>query len=207
MRFYGALSVIGCTCFGLVALFGCGGGGGGGGGGGQPPNVGISVDPTNSAIRAGASQAFTAIITGTSNTSVSWSITEGAAGGSITAGGTYTAPGIGGTYHVVATSQADNTKTASAAITVRSISVAPNAPTIPALGGLVFSAALTNTASQSVTWSIQEAGGGVISTGGVYAAPLASGTFHITATSLDDPGLAATTTVTVQAGSAGGTIQ
>ena len=58
-------------------------------------------------------------MTGTANHAVSWSVQEGAAGGSISATGVYTAPGTPNTYHVVATSQADPTKSGSATITVQ----------------------------------------------------------------------------------------
>ena len=49
---------------------------------------------------------------------VTWSVQEGAPGGSVTAAGVYTAPGTAGTYHLVATSQADATKSATATVTV-----------------------------------------------------------------------------------------
>jgi glucuronoarabinoxylan endo-1,4-beta-xylanase len=45
-------------------------------------------------------------------------VQEGSAGGGVSASGLYTAPSSGGTYHVVATSQADATKSASATVTV-----------------------------------------------------------------------------------------
>ena len=43
---------------------------------------------------------------------VTWSVQEGAAGGSVDASGRYTAPGTPGTFHVVATSVADASKSA-----------------------------------------------------------------------------------------------
>jgi hypothetical protein len=49
---------------------------------------------------------------------VTWSVQEGASGGAITPAGVYTAPNGVGTYHVVATSVADGTKTATATVTV-----------------------------------------------------------------------------------------
>jgi hypothetical protein len=71
-------------------------------------------------VTTNANQAFTATVTNTSNTAVAWSVEE-SAGGSITDGGVYTAPGLTGTYHVIATSQADMTKTGSATVTVTSL--------------------------------------------------------------------------------------
>lgn len=52
------------------------------------------------------------------NTTVTWSIVEGSTGGSISATGAYTAPQATGTFHVVATSVGDPTKTATATVTV-----------------------------------------------------------------------------------------
>jgi hypothetical protein len=79
--------------------------------------VSISISPASVTLAPGGTQAFTATVTGASNTAVTWSIQEGAAGGTITSGGSYTAPAAAGTYHVVATSQADPTKSATATVT------------------------------------------------------------------------------------------
>ncbi|MCW3099895.1 MAG: chiB1, partial [Chthonomonadaceae bacterium] len=49
-------------------------------------------------------------VTGTSNTAVTWSVQEGASGGSISSSGVYTPPATAGTFHVVATSVADATQ-------------------------------------------------------------------------------------------------
>jgi hypothetical protein len=63
------------------------------------------------------STTFTATVTCTTNTNVTWSVVE-ANGGSITSSGVYTAPATAGTYHVKATSAADMTKSATATVTV-----------------------------------------------------------------------------------------
>ena len=49
---------------------------------------------------------------------VTWSVQEGAAGGTITSEGVYTAPSVPGVYHVVGISQSDLTQTATNAVTV-----------------------------------------------------------------------------------------
>lgn len=79
--------------------------------------VSISISPATATVKAGTSQTFTASVTGTKNTAVTWAVTE-ASGGSVTSAGIYTAPATAGTYHVTATSVADKKKSASAAITV-----------------------------------------------------------------------------------------
>ena len=82
-------------------------------------NVAVTVNPPNATLSVGDPQTFTAVVQGTANQSVSWSVQEGAAGGSISATGVYTAPGVPGTYHVVATSQADPSKSGSATVIVQ----------------------------------------------------------------------------------------
>jgi hypothetical protein len=78
--------------------------------------VTIQVTPGTSTVSVGQSQAFTATVSNASNSGVIWSVPEGAAGGSITSAGVYTAPMKAGSYHVVASSLQDSTKRASAAI-------------------------------------------------------------------------------------------
>jgi hypothetical protein len=80
--------------------------------------VAVTIAPSRTNLQPGKTLTFTAAVTGTSNTAVSWSIQEGTAGGSITGMGTYTAANTPGAYHVVATSQADSSKSAVAAVVV-----------------------------------------------------------------------------------------
>ena len=73
----------------------------------------------------------------TSNTAVTWTITE--AGGGTVTNGAYIAPTTAGTYHVVAVSQADPSKTATATVTVGaekvlSVAVVPGSGTVNATG-------------------------------------------------------------------------
>lgn len=65
-----------------------------------------------------------------------------------------------------------------------------------------FTARVTETENQGVTWAVQEgAAGGRITAEGVYTAPNTPGTYHILATSHYDPVKQAVVTVTVQSGS------
>src|SRR5215472_15167456 len=89
-----------------------------------PPAITASVSPASATVNQGATQTFAASLTGTTNTAVTWSIQEGSAGGTISSGGIYRAPSTAGAFHVVATSQADSTKSATASVTVPSVSVA-----------------------------------------------------------------------------------
>src|SRR5580698_2443774 len=85
----------------------------GNGGGGK---VQISVSPTSVTLASSQAQQFTASVSGTSNTAVTWT----ASAGSFTSGGLYTAPAVTSATNVVvtATSQADSSKSASATVTV-----------------------------------------------------------------------------------------
>jgi chitinase len=121
-------------------LFACGGGGGGttsssqgsngsgagsngGGSGGNPggnSQVDVSISPNTITMGVGDSQAFTATVTGSTNTAVNWNLTEGATAGTLSGNGVYTASFTPGTYHLVATSQASHGTSATATIMVQS---------------------------------------------------------------------------------------
>src|SRR5947209_4077168 len=78
----------------------------------------VSINPTQVTLAFGATQKFTATVSGTSNTGVTWSLKEGSSAGTLSTEGAYTAPSAAGSYHVVATSVADSTATAAATVTV-----------------------------------------------------------------------------------------
>jgi outer membrane protein assembly factor BamB len=78
----------------------------------------IDISPSSPAVKVGATQQFTATVTGLGNTAVTWSVQEGATGGTITAGGLYTAPITPGVYHVRATSQTLATLTTATPVSV-----------------------------------------------------------------------------------------
>ncbi len=88
----------------------------GGGGGG---NVKVSVSPASSTLLSNQKQQFTATVSGTPNTGVTWSATAG----SVDANGLYTAPTVTGPTSVAvkATSSADSSKSASASVTVNPV--------------------------------------------------------------------------------------
>ncbi len=74
--------------------------------------------PSTATVQEGGYLSFVATVKGVATTTVTWSVQEGTTGGSITSFGVYTAPNTLGTYHVVATSVADTTASASAVVTV-----------------------------------------------------------------------------------------
>ena len=188
-------------------LAGCGGGGGGGGPVGPP--VSVSVAPAAASVAPGATQTFTATVSNASNTSVTWSVQEGTAGGSVSSVGLYTAPTVTGTYHIVATSSADASKSGVAAVSVHPIvTISPTTANLSMGQSLTFTATVTGSANTAVTWRVQEgAAGGTVTSTGVYTPVAATGTFHVVAISQADPTQQAIATIIVQAGSASGTIQ
>ncbi|WLT30994.1 glycosyl hydrolase family 18 protein [Geothrix sp. PMB-07] len=168
------------------------------------------INPTAAAVQTTKTQQFTATVTGASNTAVTWSVQE-TAGGAMDATGLYTAPATAGTYHVIATSVADATKSATAAVTVTttppavSVSISPATVSLQASKTQQFSATVTGSSNTAVTWTVQESGGGTV-VGGLYTAPAAAGTYHVVATSAADVSKSATATVKVSAQGVGVTI-
>ena len=120
-------------------------------------------------------------VTGTSNTSVTWSLSGGAGQdlGTISSTGLYTAPASKPSpaqVTVTATSVADTTKFTSATVTITGISVSVSPPIATVTVGATrqFTAAVTGTSNTSVTWSLSGGAGqnlGTISSTGLYTAP------------------------------------
>jgi hypothetical protein len=112
-----------------------------------PPTVAVAVAPTSASVNGCQTASFTASVTGTSNTAVTWSVLEGSSGGTVSASGVYTAPRTAGTYHVVATSAADGSRTASVPVAVASkvLSVAVSPGTLTLAGGASGALAATVT--------------------------------------------------------------
>lgn len=82
----------------------------------------VAITPGTTSVPTTGTVAFSAQVTGTVNTGVDWSISEGAQGGTLTPNGAqgvvYGAPATPGTYHVVVRSQADQQVSATATISV-----------------------------------------------------------------------------------------
>ena len=158
-------------------------------------SVAVSINPASASLQTGGTQQFTAIVTGSTNTSVAWSAT----GGSISSSGLYTAPSTTGTYTVTATSVADSTKSASATVTVSAtvaVSISPASASLLTGGTQQFTPTVTGTTNTSVNWSTS---GGTVSSLGFYTAPSTAGTYTVTATSVVDSTKSASARVTVSA--------
>src|SRR5579862_7346136 len=92
-----------------------------------PSGVTVTVSPKSAAVVAvSQTQQFTATVTGSTNTIVTWSVAGVVGGnssvGTISTGGLYTPPATGGVFSVTATSVADPSASASASIAVTALS-------------------------------------------------------------------------------------
>lgn len=188
----------------ILMLPGCGGGGGSAG------TVPITITTSASSLPVAGTAQFSATIPNIASPRIVWSVQEGAAGGTITQSGLYTAPALAGTYHVVASGPLYNNAQATSAVVVHVIvGISPTQITTT-LGQVVsFSSTVTGSSNTGVTWSVQEgATGGTITAAGVYTAPATTpGIYHVVATSNLDSTQQAVATVAVGYGSATGTIQ
>jgi hypothetical protein len=179
--------------------------------------VAVAVTPIpTTPLSIKSSTQFNAVVTSIptgGDTTVTWSIDEGLAGGSITSSGLYLAPATQGTYHVRATSNFDPTKFVDLAVAVQSlvrVAIAPPGPlAISINASQLFTPNVTGQAtggSAAVTWKVLEADGGTITAAGLYTAPAnvpAEAVVHVIATSVFDPNNPNGTTavaITVQAG-------
>jgi hypothetical protein len=170
-----------------------------------PALITVTVTPNSVTVVQGATQSFVAMVTGTTNTAVTWSVQE-PSGGTIDSGGLYTAPQLGhGTFHVVATSQANSAfrGIATPVVPMPQVTISPAAATLRPGGTLTFAAAVQGLANTGVTWTIQGTVGGLITGAGFYTAPSAVGFYHVVATSVEDTTLTANSMVTVTTSSSG----
>ena len=180
------------------------------------PGVVVTLTPTQITLTASTQRQFTATVTGSANTAVTWSVNNILGGnatvGTITTTGLYTAPATvptPATVTVRATSVADATRSATATVTVQAqvvVAVAPPTVTVPAGGQQQFTATVTGTTNTAVTWSVNNVTGGnatvgTITTNGLYQAPglvPTPATVTVRATSVADATKIAAATVTVQ---------
>ena len=182
--------------------------------------VAIQVNPTSATVAQGSTQQFTATVTGSSNTTVTWSLSgagcSGAACGTISGGGLYTPPAnmpSPATLRVTGTSVADPTKSAPANVTIVLatailLTISPTSKSVPTAGTNSFSATVTGTSNTAVAWSLSGAGCsgsscGTLSTSSssaIYQAPPVApspASVSLVATSMADSSKSASASVTI----------
>lgn len=188
---------------------------------GSSSAVSVTVSPNQVVLATGGEQQFSAHVTGTSNTSVTWSVVGigcvGGSCGSITGTGLYTAPATvpqNAAITVVAKSIADPTKSGSASLVVQpassvSVAIQPKAAQVAVGGELQLSATVTGSTNTTVLWTVSGAGCsgtacGTITSTGLYTAPATlpnPASVTVKATAISDPAASAIATVTLIAGS------
>jgi len=164
-----------------------------------PSPISVTVTPSSVTVFRDATQAFTAKVTGTTNTAVTWSV-QGGPGGTIDSAGLYTPPQNGaGTFYIVATSQANSAAagTATVSVPMPQVTIDPVAATLPPSGTRTFAATLSELTNTAVNFTVQESGGGLVNSAGLYTAPAASGFYHVVASSSEESTVSASATVTV----------
>lgn len=177
--------------------------------------IGVAVSPTAATVALSQSRLFTASVVGATNLAVTWSIDEGASRGAIDASGLYTAPiqlPSPPTATVRATSVEDPSKSATAIVTLTGgtnvqVTIAPPSVQVQVGQTQQFTATVTGNANTQVTWTVIEgASFGAISANGLYTAPAtvpSPATATIRATSVAEPGVSASATVTITGGAGG----
>ena len=196
--------------------------------------INVTLTPTAASRAIGHRQTFTVQVNNTANQSVSWQV-NGIAGGNTSAGQICVAgsnpcqqisSSNGGSVDylapagvpspnpvtVTATSQADNSKSASASVTILPhivVGVLPGSATMSGGGQQRFTATVTGTDNQQVTWNVTGAGCGSpgtcgsIDSTGLYVAPQSAPSpdlINIVATSSEDTSQSGTATVTISGG-------
>ena len=160
----------------VMLVCGCGGAGVGT----TPPVISVAVAPTSASVRAGSTQAFTATVTGTSNTSVTWQVNNVTGGnstiGTIDASGNYLAPAVVPTQNLMTVS----------AVSVASASSSGSSPVtlmnpVPVVTGVNPNAIVVGAFSLTVTGTGFVSGAQVMFGGAAMATTFVSST-QLTAT-------------------------
>ncbi len=168
-------------------------------------NITVAVTPKNPPpIVPGATIAFNAVVEGTTNKAVKWTVVGGEASG-VFAGSTglYVAPVNPGTYTVMAASVADPGKFDTGQVVVSTaslpveVTIAPATVSITPGAVFTFTATVTGSYNTTVTWSIDSGNGSINKTLGIFTAPMQPGVSVVRATSALNPTKYATATVTV----------
>ena len=176
-----------------------------------PPPPSVSITPGSSTLGVGTTQQFTATVENVTNPILAWSV-DGVGGGNSTAGtisdqGLYTAPAQIGT-HTVGVTVNSNAATASAPITVFTLSVSPASIVLTPGATQQYSADVQGLSNASLSWEVDGVAGGNSSAGtinatGLYTAPSSLGTHSIGVSATVDPAVTATTALTVANGAPG----
>jgi hypothetical protein len=123
-RFQTTLFISAFPVFPLL-LVGCGGGGQTTTPPPSPSKASVTIGPTRAPLTTGQAQTFTATVTGSAMTTVTWEVDSIPGGnssvGTVSAAGVYSPPSSAGTHTVAARSVADTTVSASASVFITNL--------------------------------------------------------------------------------------
>lgn len=168
------------------------------------PNEGLVLNPALPATRVGESLTISTQPLEELATEPEWEILEFHGGGFTQSRGfsiTYVAPPAAGTYHLVARAMRPDGSRFKQVVEVKVLAdprIEPATASMTPGSSRSFAARMRGLPRPTVTWTVEEPGGGTISREGQYTAPSQSGTYHIIATSTVDPTVSATATVRVE---------
>lgn len=179
----------------------------------------VSLLPASAIVQSLEGIQFTAVVTGTSNTAVTWSVNDIVGGnstiGTISPNGLFVAPQVvpnPSTVTVKATSAADTSKFGSAVVTIHaptvSVTVMPTLASVQIGASRQFTAVVNGNSDTSVIWSVNDIVGGnsivgTVSNSGLYTAPQAvpsPASVTVKARSIADGTRYANASVVIQAG-------
>lgn len=153
-----------------------------------PVLVSISLSPASVDLTPGGSRQFSVSAAWTNGGSGTPAVTWTATGGTIAAGGLYTAGAAVGTFRVIArhtdgtVADTANVVISATAPTLVSLAISPKTTTLQTGGSRQFSVSATwsdgSTAAPGVTWT---ATAGTVSSAGLYLAPASAGTYKVVA--------------------------
>lgn len=170
----------------------------------------LMILPSWASVAPGGSQIFQAHVTGVSSPAIAWSVQEGAAGGTVSASGTYQAPPLPGVFHVVALSSSSGQGVRGVATVVVKkgpaivVGILPTSIELNRSATQQFTASVSGASDTSVVWS---ASAGAIDQTGLYTASATLGTVTVTATSHANGLVRASATVIVSNGGASTQLQ
>jgi hypothetical protein len=179
----------------LPSLLACGGG---------ADQSSFAVAPESRVVAVGDQLSLTAQPSVDLASDVEWEVQETYGGGLRNSQGEHTvyfAPPAAGTYHLILHGVKPDGRRLRQVVEIKVLAlpaVEPGTVQLAPGGTAAFTATMKGLARNTVTWQVEEAGGGEIASDGRYTAPSKPGTYHVAATSTLDPSAVARATVVVE---------
>jgi len=178
----------------LVCVLGCGGG---------QDHADFNVEPGSPVVAVGDQLPMTANPSADLAGEPEWEVEEPYGGGLRNSEGystVYYAPAGAGTYHLTLRGVRGDGRRLKQTLEIRVLplpSLDPSSVQLHPDGTVTFIATMKGLGRNTVTWKVEEQGGGEISEEGSYQAPSHPGTYHVDAVSTLDPTVIARATVVV----------